>query len=280
MKNMKILFVPQKTGAGICILILNFSAILGLALLAQTVENIFIVLLCSALFSTRLKCLNNIIHECSHNSFSRGKKLNECVGKILSSILLTDYAVYKAEHLSHHRYLGDYEKDIDFSMLKVLRHDERFTFKRIFQDASALRFIRFYFPRVSINNRAQMAGASLHLLIIATVVWLHFYVAAFMLIFGFIFFFTFLKYLTDVVDHGGLYVNEVDELYKSRNFIVNNIIFREISFPRNDCYHLVHHLYPYLPVKNFKKAHELLMQDLKYKELNHHWRSGINRILM
>lgn len=43
-------------------------------------------------------------------------------------------------------------------------------------------------------------------------------------------------------------------------------------FPRNDSYHLVHHLFPGVPVSHFHFCHERLMEDRNYPES--HCRTG------
>jgi fatty acid desaturase len=81
-------------------------------------------------------------------------------------------------------------------------------------------------------------------------------------------FMPFLRFVIDIIDHGGIYTAEANELYKSRNFI-HHAALRWILFPRNDCYHLIHHLYPYLPVASFGKVHAILMEDPEYRNLQH-----------
>jgi fatty acid desaturase len=43
-------------------------------------------------------------------------------------------------------------------------------------------------------------------------------------------------------------------------------VLRFFLFPRNDCYHLIHHLFPGVPVNHFDRCHEELLQDPKYRE--------------
>ena len=52
--------------------------------------------------------------------------------------------------------------------------------------------------------------------------------------------------------------------------IIDNKIIAYFLLPRNDGYHLIHHLLPVLAVEKFNKAHILLMEDTTYKSLEHH----------
>ena len=71
-----------------------------------------------------------------------------------------------------------------------------------------------------------------------------------------------LNFWTDCLDHAGL-VGETDELKASRNVLAPAPI-RFLLFPRNDCFHLVHHLFPQVPAKHLKDAHEQLCRDPEY----------------
>jgi fatty acid desaturase len=72
-----------------------------------------------------------------------------------------------------------------------------------------------------------------------------------------------INYWTDCIDHGGL-VGETDELAASRNLVVPKIL-RVILFPRNDCYHLVHHLFPQVPTHHLDACHERLLDHPAYR---------------
>ncbi|NRA89206.1 MAG: fatty acid desaturase, partial [Rhizobiales bacterium] len=73
-----------------------------------------------------------------------------------------------------------------------------------------------------------------------------------------------INYWTDCVDHAGR-LEVGDDLYKSRNFIIHKSI-RWMLFPRNDCYHLIHHLFPSVPSHQLEAAHDELMTDWSYAE--------------
>jgi fatty acid desaturase len=69
------------------------------------------------------------------------------------------------------------------------------------------------------------------------------------------------------VDHAGL-IAESDDLYASRNLILPQPL-RALLFPRNDCFHLVHHLFPSVPTRHLPACHRRLMSDPAYAALSH-----------
>lgn len=67
------------------------------------------------------------------------------------------------------------------------------------------------------------------------------------------------------MDHGGLLKDvHLNALDMSRNLVVPRLL-RLVIFPRNDCYHLIHHLYPTLPVRYFDDVHSALLSDVEYR---------------
>ena len=90
------------------------------------ISKMYIPLLASLVFTgTRMRGINNIIHECSHNSFSCKSVYNKFFGKICSSILFKSFNKYRREHNSHHMHLGDLERDADFNRTKDFYFKEK-----------------------------------------------------------------------------------------------------------------------------------------------------------
>ena len=78
-----------------------------------------------------------------------------------------------------------------------------------------------------------------------------------------------IAYVTDVLDHAGL-IRRKHDLEKSRNYVVDNRLIHVVFFPRNDSYHLVHHLFPSVPTKMMPQCHKILMQEVpEYRALSH-----------
>ncbi len=202
---------------------------------------------------TRMRGLNNIVHECSHFSFCESRKANILFGRMCASMLLNCFRDYREEHLSHHAHLGDYDNDQDFQRLRKLRLEDPLTFRTVLRHVlTALSGMHLPYY-VNINLRpgdgegfralklALMAAAAGFLLVApleaVVLVWL-----------PFLWVYPAINYLTDCVDHGGL-MDAGDDLDASRNLPVPSQL-RVLLFPRNDCYHLVHHLFPQIPTRS------------------------------
>lgn len=219
------------------------------------------------LLATRYRALNNIVHECTHYSFCTGRKYNIIMGKIAASCIFTSYIDYKTEHMSHHRSLGDYEVDLDFQSRKKFKFEEALSYKTIIRHIMTP-ILGLHFPQYLSFNMTFKDGAiygMIKLLLIIFVAVMAYFAplaALLFLIIPFIWVFSAVNYWTDCVDHAGL-LHKDDDLYKSRNFIMNRFL-RSIFFPRNDCYHLVHHLFPSVPAHHMERAHEILLTNEEY----------------
>uniref|UniRef100_UPI001AEC177E fatty acid desaturase n=1 Tax=Roseovarius aestuariivivens TaxID=1888910 RepID=UPI001AEC177E len=95
--------------------------LLSLELSAATV----VMMVLTAIFiGTRLRGLNNIVHECSHSTFAENRQDNIILGKVCASLLTGCFRKYKDDHLSHHAHIGDYENDREMAAIEKLRlHD-------------------------------------------------------------------------------------------------------------------------------------------------------------
>ena len=222
-----------------------------------------------ALFTgTRIRGLNNIVHECSHFSFCESRNGNILFGRLCASMLLNCFRDYREEHLSHHAHLGDYDNDQDFQRLRKLRLEDPLTTRTVLRHVLTA-FSGLHLPYyVNINLRpgdgesfrilklALIAAAAAFLLVAP--------VEAVVLVFlPFLWVYPAINYLTDCVDHGGL-IDAGNELEASRNLPVPKQL-RVLLFPRNDCYHLVHHLFPQVPTDHLGACHERLLSHPEYR---------------
>ena len=217
---------------------------------------------------TRLRGFNNIVHECCHFTFSERRADNVLFGSICAAAILGSFRSYREEHMSHHAHLGDYEHDRDLQRIRELRLEEPLTPSAIARHALRVlsgRHLRYY---LSVNLSAQDGRAHLAMklgLIAAAVLFLAVdpVPALLMVWIPFVWVFTALNYLADCIDHGGL-VGADDELDSSRNMPVAKP-FRFFLFPRNDCFHLVHHLFPQVPARHLDECHARLMANPDYR---------------
>jgi len=254
------LYVAQVVGGilvGHYLLSLSLSA--GTALL-MVVTAVFI--------GTRLRGLNNIVHECTHSSFSEHRQDNVLFGKLCASLLTGCFKQYKADHLSHHAHLGDYKLDREMSVIEKFGLHEPLTKTKILQHfVTPLlgRHLKMYSGvNLSGGDGAFFLGLKIVLLIAISVS--AFFFPATVVLFVLLplyYIFPTLNFWTDCLDHAGI-VGVKDELEASRNVLAPWLV-RLVFFPRNDSYHLIHHLFPNLPAQHFKTAHVELCQDHSYR---------------
>jgi fatty acid desaturase len=90
--------------------------------------------------------------------------------------------------------------------------------------------------------------------------------AVLLILIPYIWIYTAINYWTDCIDHAGI-LTKKNEIEASRNFIIPKLM-RFVFFPRNNCYHLIHHLFPTIPSQHFDQSHKLLMDDPTYHKVN------------
>ena len=217
---------------------------------------------------TRLRGLNNIVHECSHLTFSANREDNFVIGKFCSTLLTGCFTKYRRDHLSHHAHLGVYEQDNELGAIEKFGLHEPLSIStiarhivtpllglhlRVYSGASMSSEDGrlFLVMKIALLVAIGLAALVQPLTTLLFVVVPLFYV------------FPTLNFWTDCLDHAGL-VGAEDELDASRNVLAPTIL-QPLLFPRNDCYHLVHHLFPGVPARHLKAAHKQLSEDSAYR---------------
>lgn len=220
---------------------------------------------------TRMRGLNNIVHECSHYTFTEHRGDNVLYGSIAASVLLSSFSAYRAEHMTHHAYLGDYEKDQDIRSLKPFRLESDLTARTIARHVLTP-ILGMHLPTyisIDLSRRDGFAFLLLKLAIVLGTLAFTAYdpiAAAVVVLAPYLWVFTGFNYWADCIDHAGI-LNKEDPLESSRNWIVPRSV-RWLLFPRNDCYHLIHHLFPNIPSRHFEDCHTMLMRDPAYRSVN------------
>lgn len=233
-----------------------------------TVLTYFAIGLIVIFIGTRFRGLNNIVHECSHFTFATNRGDNVIMGNIAASMLLNSFENYRKEHLTHHAHLGDYEKDLDIRGIESFHLEDKLTIYTIVRHVLTP-LVGYHLPRYFSVNFSLDGGIGYFLqkivLILGTLVLGYFnpQAALLLVVIPFVWVYSAINYWTDCVDHGGLIGSE-DELEASRNLILPKAV-RVFLFPRNDCYHLIHHLFPSIPAQHFDKCHKQLLENASYR---------------
>lgn len=251
------------------VLIIVFCLVFGYILLKGPVSLGDLALLAAfaLLVATRLRGLNNIVHECSHSTFCKGRKQNVLIGRVCASLTLSCFKKYRDEHLSHHAHLGDNELDRDFRKIKNLGLDEelnRSTIIRHIITPILGRHLQYYVSiDLSDDDGALFKWLRVSLLFTAVLITAIEPVYGTLLILTpYLFLYSALNYWADCMDHAGLISSE-DEIDASRNILVPRVV-RWIFFPRNDSFHLVHHLFPTIPAVHLEISHDILTREPLY----------------
>ncbi|AML52575.1 fatty acid desaturase family protein [Falsihalocynthiibacter arcticus] len=247
---------------------------LGHYLLSFTlsVATVFLMVLTSVFIGTRLRGLNNIVHECTHSSFSEHREDNVAIGRLCSSLLSGCFQQYKDDHLSHHAHLGDYAHDREMGPIEKFGLHKPLTRKTILQHMITPllgRHLKMY-SGVNLSGGDGRLFFGIKMALLVTIfVFSIFYPAtsAFFVLLPMFYIFPTLNFWTDCLDHAGI-VGAEDELEASRN-VLAPLPVRLLFFPRNDCFHLVHHLFPNVPARHLETAHVALSKDASYQSQQH-----------
>lgn len=218
---------------------------------------------------TRLRGFNNIVHECTHYAFSAHRGDNVVIGSFCSSMIFGCFVNYRDDHMTHHAHVGDYEQDKDLQTIQDFRFEDPLTTRRILKylitPLLGLHLPYYLKFDMSGSDGVLYRAMKFGLIALGIVLLVIDPVPALLLVWlPYLWVFPTLNFWTDCIDHAGL-VGKTDELEASRNFILP-LQLRMILFPRNDCYHLVHHLFPQVPTRHFADCHKRLMKNPEYRE--------------
>lgn len=239
--------------------------LLSLPLTAWTV----VAMAMTAIFiGTRLRGINNIVHECCHSTFSQDRNDNVMIGRLCTSLLMKTFRKYREDHLSHHAHNGDYESDAEFAVIEKFGLHDPLTLLSMVRLVAAPLLGRHLPMYAGINMSADdgrfFVWLKVALLALVAMVGLVAPLTALcFLIVPWFYIYPTLNFWTDCLDHAGL-VGAGDELEATRNVLAPGPV-RWVFFPRNDSYHLVHHLFPQVPARFLNYAHAELCKDPSYK---------------
>jgi fatty acid desaturase len=217
---------------------------------------------------TRLRGINNIVHECSHATFSERREDNVVIGRVCTAILMKAFRKYRDDHLSHHANNGDYEHDAEFAVIEKFGLHDPLTRRTIARHVVTPLLGRHlpYYTGINLSAEDGRIYLALKLALLAAMavfLLLNPLAAILFVIVPLFYIYPTLNFWTDCLDHAGL-VGAKDELEASRNVLAPALV-RLIFFPRNDSYHLVHHLFPQVPAQHLHRAHAELCSDPSYR---------------
>jgi fatty acid desaturase len=235
--------------------------------------------LAAYLVATRLRALANMLHEASHGLLVRDRRANRVVGSLLAVVDFTSLDAYTAEHFTHHRHLGDPVKDLDFAArlrLGFAARGPRFTVLHGLRPLTLFHLGAFLRPTLRDPAGAPWVAAAraLYLLALAAALVTRFEVTMLYAVLPYLTAYQVVRYWSDAADHAGI-LGESEELNRARNHILPGAILNWIVMPRQDQYHLVHHLFPAVPVRDQGAVHRLLLGDPAYAARDHSFAAAL-----
>lgn len=262
-------------------LALDYGVVAAAIAAAELTGSPVVYALALVAIASRMRALNNLVHEASHKLLFKDPRLNRWAGMLLCAFPIgTSMHAYRRSHGRHHRLLGDPVYDPDRVRYRELGVEHlpipRGRLVRRFLRVLALVEIPKYlagtlrpFVHTSETPRSETVAlwafwATVAAVLTVTGTWLGFlayWVAPFFSAFQV------LRYCSEISEHGGLYDNE-DPLELARNNVPHPLL-RPILYPHNDNLHLVHHLFPGIPHYRLAHAHRILQADPDYAGAHH-----------
>jgi fatty acid desaturase len=223
---------------------------------------------------SRFRAIGNMVHECAHRTLVRSRSHNRGLGELLAFVDFTAFAAYKDEHLSHHRHLGDAARDRDYAVRKDLfEHGpgRSFLARHLLRPLTLFHVQRYIEPvlwRRADPWTVKAARLTYNLGLVALawatgwIPFLLFYLVPYATAYQVF------RYWSDAVDHAGALSNH-DELDRARNHVHRWAPVNWLLFPRDDQFHLVHHLFPSVPTGSLATLHRVLLADPSYAGRDH-----------
>lgn len=220
--------------------------------------------LAALLIANRQRALGNILHDAGHRNLYRSQRLNDALARLLvAPLAMVSLTAYRRDHFNHHRMLGDAGGDPDY--LPPLRSPancwwtsySRFVFCWPAWKGSLLGHL--VSPAVSARSKvyiacwwAAVAGGSFwaggtQIAVEVMVLWLLSRATFFHLITTF----------REMCDHFGMKPGGILSFTRD---VIGSTPWRWIIHPRNNGYHLTHHLAPAVPYYLLPKAHRLFRE--------------------
>jgi fatty acid desaturase len=253
------------------------------------------------LIGSSQRAMVNMLHESSHKVLARNAKLNLLLGTIFTGYLVFHmYNPYRSSHIGlHHRYLGDPEKDPDYSFHRECRLYEpdtsnaTFFLRNILLAALGLRtfdYIRYVIQdrlffrqeQVSVSMPISLRAerwlfAGFWAALISLLAW-NGLMLQFLLLWIVPLFTTAaaIGWLSELAEHYPLPESETKQILMTRNrhgWAIESFLLGR----HNDNYHLVHHLNTGVPFWNMKKAHQVLLGDQAYERWDALWAGILTR---
>jgi fatty acid desaturase len=233
------------------------------------------------IIGSRMRALATLLHDAAHLRLCKNRKLNNFVGTYLTGLpILQGFKSYVDSHVkNHHLFLGNKNKDPDY---------QYYISKGLYNQTSKNKFIKkfilypflglntFSFIKYLIKNRLfsqkhiSESVMIFSFIIFNAAIFIYFSLFKYFILFWFIpllFIFPIIGWFIEISEHYPLLGSASIDLYKSRNR-ESHFIEKLFFGVHNESYHLAHHLKPGIPYWNIISAHNIMLNDNNYKQVN------------
>lgn len=216
-----------------------------------------------AWIGNRQRALGNLLHDAAHRNLARSGQLNDALARLfIAPALFNSLALYRELHARHHAWLGDPRRDPDYIAVWPRPGDGWWQpfLKVLLAPAAWLgaTFGHLYLSRLSWMQRLGIAGWWAAVLGVMALVWgVHaaaLFCGIWMLARATVF--HAITTFRELCDHFGL---EPGGIFNYTRDVSSLSIWRWVIHPRNNGYHLTHHLMPSIPYHRLAHAQRTLL---------------------
>jgi len=220
-----------------------------------------------------INCLYAGVHELSHETVFKSKKINVLLGRIFGFVLIIGRDQDKFEHFRHHRYTQDVERDAEiiggtpFNLFTYLLYFSAISYwpGRIWEVVSAALGRTAHWPYLS---PAQMntvhREARIMLILYAILAVISVLLQSWALVFFWLlpmFSMKWFQMMQNIAEHTGM-PHEQDILVNTRT-IKANPVMKWLLW--NMPFHMAHHSYPMIPFHKLPQLHAEIIKALGYE---------------
>lgn len=216
----------------------------------------------------RQRALGNLLHDAGHRNLTRTRELNDAIACILlAPPLFNSLALYREQHARHHAWLGDQRADPDYISVRLKTGQTWWTpYRMVLLSRDQWRgsiLGHLHTSRISGRQRLGILGWWV-VALTTTSIWLGIHPAVDFFCVWLIARATVFHAITtfrEMCDHFGRHPGGIFDFTRD---VVTSGAWRWVIHPRNNGYHLTHHLLPSVPYHRLGKAHQMLSEHSVY----------------
>lgn len=262
-------------------ILLDYGIIAGSIAISVYLQNVLVYILAVCVIGSRMRALENLVHEAVHDLLFENLRLNDFVGLIFCACPIgSSLYACKRTHYAHHAYLGDPKLDPELRRLCNLGLSAQpcsrwQLFKRFLAMICIVDTLVFFantckshIHRTGAPRRESQLRWLFYVIMGGTIVGLD--IGMYFLLYWVVPFFTsfqIIRFFAEISEHYGLYQESADVL-KTRNNLIHPF-FRFFFYPHSACFHLTHHIFPEVPHYNLWICHRILMGWEAYAKAHH-----------